>query len=291
MLESNASCMYLENMKTFETDPNTVRRPVFPTALHKDAANVVQEYFSIMPNVDTVLAVNSCARGQAVDDSDLDFAILAKLGTTAVQMESIQANWESFSLENPKIRNYKAYSRYAHLHLDVISGEYKPTVLEVGVASDYFELEIGNQVCYSAPMGEIGEHFRTLQEKWLPFYDEKLRDERFSMMKSGCQYDLDHIPRYMARQLYFHAFDILCKAFQEYLQVLFIGRGVYPIAYNKWIRYQIESLLGDYELYDRLPPVLSVSDIESGEVNKKAEMLQELLDQVQIRTQAVNPLG
>ena len=270
-------------MKKSVTPERTFRRPVFPTALHKDAANVVQEYFSKIPEVDTVLVVNSCARGQAVDDSDLDFAILAKSDTTARQIKSIQTGWEGFSLENSKIGNYKAFSKFAHLHLDVISGNYTPTVLEVGVASDHFEIEIGNQVCYPAPMGDVGEHFQILQEKWLPFYDERLRAERFSMMKDGCQYDIDHIPRFMARQLYFQAFDILCKAFQEYLQVLFIGRGVYPIAYNKWIRYQIESLLGDHDLYRRLSPIVSVSNIESSEVNKKAEMLQELLDQVTLR--------
>jgi len=273
-------------MKKFESFGRVVRQPVFPTELHSAAANVVHEYFSRIPLVDTVLVVNSCARGQAVADSDLDFAILAKLGTTASQIESLQGNWDRFSLQDQIVKEYKGSSKFAHLHLDVISGEYTPTVLEVGVASDYFEIEIGNQVCYSAPMGEVGEHFQILQERWLPFYDEELRLRRFSMMKDGCQYDLDHIPRFVARKLSFQAFDILCKAFQEYLQVLFIGAGVYPIAYNKWIRYQIESLLGEAELYSRLPPIISVSDIESNEINKKSELLQELLDQVILKKKA-----
>lgn len=227
-----------------------------------------------------MLVVNSCARGQAVADSDLDFAVLVTSDTTITQIASIQEEWECFSVEHRKIRSYKASSKFAHLHLDVISGKYTPTVLEVGVASDYFEIELGNQICYSAPMGEVGAHFQFLEGKWLPFYDEELRHERFLMMKDGCQYDIDHIPRFIARQLYFQAFDILCKAFQEYLQVLFIGHRVYPIAYNKWIKYQIEFLLGDAELYRRLPPILSVSNIESSELNKKTELLQELLDEV-----------
>ena len=267
-------------MKLPQSSNHIGRTPIFPTSLHEDAASVVHEYFSKLPDIDTVLVVNSCARGQAVADSDLDFAILATPQTSASRIASVQKKWNKFSSENKVIAKYAASSKFAHLHLDVISGEYTPTVLEVGVASDYFEVEIGNQICYSAPMGNIGEHFRILREKWLPYYDEKLREQRFPMLKKACQYDLDHIPIFMGRQLYFQAFDILCKAFQEYLQVLFVGRRVYPIAYNKWIRYQIESILGDDDLYRRLPPILSVSNIESSEINKKVKMLQELLDQV-----------
>ena len=49
-------------------------KPVFPTKLHQDAAEEVREYFKNVPETDTVLVVNSCARGQAVAESDLDFA-------------------------------------------------------------------------------------------------------------------------------------------------------------------------------------------------------------------------
>jgi len=269
-------------MTTKSPSPAPARGPVFPTALHQEAANLVSDYFSKIPEVDTVLVVNSCARGQAVADSDLDFAILTQPRTAARRVALVQSEWDEFSSNNVTIRKYKASSKFAHLHLDVIQGRYTPTVLEVGVASDYFELEIGNQICYSAPMGDPGDHFQKLQNRWLPYYDEKLRAQRFSMMKEGCQYDLDHIPRFVARQLYFQAFDILCKAFQEYLQVLFIGRKVYPIAYNKWIKYQVEVLLGDQTLYPRLPPILSVSNMESNEIQRKAEMLQGLLDEVRM---------
>lgn len=56
-------------------------RPSFPTKLHQDVAELVRDYFFTIPNVDTVLVVNSCARGKAVPESDLDFAILIKPNT------------------------------------------------------------------------------------------------------------------------------------------------------------------------------------------------------------------
>jgi hypothetical protein len=41
---------------------------------------------------------------------------------------------------------------------------------------------------------------------------------------------------------------------------------------------QVETWLNLPDLYSRLPPILSVSNIESGEVGVKAGMLKELLD-------------
>ena len=51
--------------------------PTFPTTLHNDTAEIVRDYFLPIANVDTVLVVNSCARGLAVPESDLDFSAVA----------------------------------------------------------------------------------------------------------------------------------------------------------------------------------------------------------------------
>ena len=131
---------------------------VFPTPLHADSAAVIYNYFLAMPDVDTVLVVNSCARGQAVAESDLDFAILVKPQTSLAHREELLSDCFNFFDSHPVIIKYKQASRFAHLHLDIIDGNYAPTVLEIGGASDYFEIEIGNQICYAAPMGSPGEY-------------------------------------------------------------------------------------------------------------------------------------
>jgi predicted nucleotidyltransferase len=251
--------------------------PKFPTSLHQHTAEVIRDYFLAISKVDTVLVVNSCARGQAVPESDLDFAILVKPGISTNEIRTIQADWQTYSATQSILMDYKRSGPFAHLHLDIIDGKYIPGVIEVGEPIDYFEVEIGNQLCYSAPMGDTGSYFKMQQEKWLPYYSEDLRSERLAMVKQACNYDLDHIPFFMKRGLYFQAFDILNKAFQKYLQVLFISQRVYPIAYNKWIKEQVEKWLDMGELYPKLPPILSVSNIESDEVNMKANILRELL--------------
>jgi len=250
----------------------------FPTKLHQDSAELIKDYFLAISNVDTVLVVNSCARGKAAPESDLDFAILVKPGTAAAEIKSIEHSWRIYSEKQPTFLKYKQSSQFAHLHLDIIDGNYKPTNIEKGEPIDYFEIEIGNQICYSAPMDNTGPYFQELQNKWLPYYNEELRLQRLQTTKDACSYDLDHIPFFIKRELYFQAFDILCKAFQEYLQVLFIANKTYPIAYNKWIKEQVVKWLNKPDLYPKLSPILSISNIESNEINEKAKVLRKLLN-------------
>lgn len=250
----------------------------FPTRLHQDTADLIRDYFLAIPGVDTVLVVNSCARGQAVPESDLDFAILIKPGVTLTEKMNLETLWQSYSETEPAFLKYKESNQFANLHLDLIDGNYTPATPEKGGPVDYFEIEIGNQICYSAPLGDAGTYFKELQDKWLPYYNEELRLQRATVSRSACEYDLDHIPLFVKRELYFQAFDILCKAFQEYLQTLFIVNKTYPIAYNKWIKEQIVKWLKMPDLYPKLPSILSMSNIESNEIIEKANMLRQLLN-------------
>jgi predicted nucleotidyltransferase len=253
--------------------------PNFPTKLHQDAAELVRDYFLAIPGVDTVLVVNSCARGQAVPESDLDFAILANPGTTPTEIIDLERSWQGYLETQPTFLKYKQLNQFAHLHLDVITGNYKPAeILGNGEPIDYFEIEIGNQICYSAPMNNAGPYFKELRTKWLPYYREELRLQRLAMSRNACEYDLGHIPFFVKRELYFQAFDILYKAFQEYLQTLFIANKVYPIAYNKWIKEQVVKWLNMPGLYPKLPAILSISNIESNEIIEKAKMLRQLVN-------------
>src|SRR4029450_6238063 len=90
--------------------------------------------------------------------------------------------------------------------------------------------------------------------------------------------DLEAIPFYLNRGLYFQAFDRLYKAFQEFLQALFLARRTYPLAYNKWIREQVTEWLSLPRLYAELPPLLSVRTIGSPERGQKADALRTLLE-------------
>jgi predicted nucleotidyltransferase len=250
----------------------------FPTHLHEQAAETACHFFQPQAAVDTVLVVNSCARGQAVPESDLDMAVLVRPGTPEEEVGRLEALWRQELASHPTLRRFQASGQKAHVHLDLIRGQYIPEVWDDGGGPDEFELLIGNQIAYGAPMGGAGPYYRQLQAQWLPYYGADLRRERLEMVRSACSYDLDHVPFFVNRELYFQAFDRLHKSLQEFLQALFIAYRVYPLAYNKWIRLQVEELLGLTDLYRALPPVISVGNIESSDMVERASDLKGLLE-------------
>jgi hypothetical protein len=140
-------------------------------------------------------------------------------------------------------------------------------------------VDIGNRLFYSLPLAGAGEHFERLRNKWLPYYGSELQQQRLKSAREACLYDIEHIPVFVNRGLYFQAFDRLYVALQKFLQALFIKHTTYPIAYNKWIKDQLEGILNMPELYSELPKVISVTNLEGIEIAEKAKLLHGLLDQ------------
>jgi predicted nucleotidyltransferase len=252
----------------------------FPTPQHQAAAEAIGAFFAAQASVDTVLVVNSCARGVATPDSDLDFAILMQPAVSAVEQAALAARWQTFAAGDAAIADYQRSGANARLHLDLITGQYGPRYIEPGGEGNYFELEVGNHVRYAAPLGAAGAHYQALRERWLPYYGDDLRRARLEMAATACRFDLALIPTYVRRGLHFYAFDRLYSAFQLYLQTLFIAHRIYPLAYNKWLKEQFIEYLRRPDLYPRLAPILSVSALESDELNDKARALAALLSEV-----------
>ncbi|MBN2258864.1 MAG: hypothetical protein JW704_13795 [Anaerolineaceae bacterium] len=142
---------------------------------------------------------------------------------------------------------------------------------------DGFELAIGNLLVYSVSLWERGNYLRQLKSLWLPYYREDLRQVRLEMVRRYCLNNLHHIPGFVARGLYFQSFHRFWHAFGEFLQALFISRRIYPIAYDKWIREQVEEILELPHLYAALPELFEIGQFESDEIAAKAQILESLL--------------
>ncbi|MEO5996395.1 MAG: nucleotidyltransferase domain-containing protein [Chitinophagaceae bacterium] len=252
---------------------------IFPTELHKQATEVIKRFFLEQKNIDTILLVNSIARGKASPDSDIDIAVLVSQTISSTEMVKLDITWNDFLNSNPTLNLYRNSNKFAQIHLDIIDGIFEPAIWEDGGSIDFFEVEIGNRLLYSASLTNIGEHFLKLKSQWLPYYGTTLQTQRLNLAKAACLYDLDHIPLFVKRGLYFQAFDRLYVAFQKFLQTLFIKHKTYPIAYNKWIKDQIVEILNLPDLYKELPNIISVNKIESAELIDKAKTLNKLLDQ------------
>lgn len=134
---------------------------IYPTPEHQAAAETMVEFWATHYDIDAVLLVNSCARGQATRDSCLDIVALARPELLRSQLSALEADWARF---------------------------------------------------------------------------------------------------------------------EETKQALFIARRTYPIAYNKWIREQVEEILGLPELYTQLTLLFEIKQFASSETADKAEEVEQLLE-------------
>jgi predicted nucleotidyltransferase len=251
---------------------------VYPTPEHEAAAEAIVEYVATNYRVDAVLLVNSCARGKATRDSCLDVSVLARPELQQSQLDVLEANWGRFEETNPAIAAMKRVGRYSVVHPNFTDGTFIPSERDEAAGPDWFEVEVGNLLAYSVPLWQGSDYYEQLKRQWLPYYDEGLRRERLAMVRGYCLNNLHHIPLYIERGLHFQSFDRLYNAYQEFLQALFIARRTYPIAYNKWIREQIEEILGLPELYAQLSHLFEIKRFESAELADKALEVEQLLE-------------
>jgi hypothetical protein len=260
----------------------------FPTAEHEKAAQSLTEFFSAKKGVEAVLLVNSCARGQASRHSCLDIAVLLKPELLPMKARALYGEWKKFQTEDDACIALRASGRDTAVHLDFVDGTFVPDRREDVGEPDSFEIEIGNLIAYSAPLWLGSNYYSRLRQKWLPYYSDSLRKERLEKTLNYCLGDLDHVPLYVDRGLYFQALERLHLAFKEFLQVLFISRRVYPVAYNKWIREQISDMLGMPELYSHLTGLFEIRSLESNELIEKAQKLKNMLSILNINSDS-NP--
>ncbi len=252
--------------------------PHFPTPAHRAAAAAAVEHFASHAAVRAVLLVNSCARGTAVPESDVDLAVLVDGPADGAVRLALERDWAACYAGAAVFRALEAQGPFARVHLDLFDGRWTPERWDDGGGPDGFELEIGNRVAHATALWERDGAVVGLRAAWLPYYGESLRTERLAMVVASCRHNVDRLRFYAARGLYFQAFDRLYHAFQELLQAVFIAHRVYPIAYTKWIREQVVEWLGAPDLYAELPPLLEVARLESAEVVEKGGRVLRLLD-------------
>jgi predicted nucleotidyltransferase len=250
----------------------------YPTPEHAAAADVITDFFVSKYKVDAVLLVNSCARGKATRDSCLDLVVLTKPDTSRSQLEDLEAGWEKLEKSSGVIQALYQAGKYSVVHPGFIHGVFVPSEQDEAAGPDDFEVQIGNFLAYSVPLWQGSEYLDELKTKWLPYYNEDLRLQRLERVRWFCLNNLRHIPLYVERGLYFQSFDRLYNAYQEFLQALFLARRTYPIAYNKWIREQVEEILGLPALYAQLTHLFEINHFEGREIADKAKEVEELLE-------------
>jgi len=250
----------------------------YPTPQHQAAADAIVDFFVSKYKIDAVLLVNSCARGKATRDSCLDIVILTEPDQGRSQLSDLETGWEELEKSNQAIKALYQVGKYSVVHPDFIHGVFTPHEQDEAAGPDDLEVQIGNFLAYSVTLWEGSDYLTQVKAQWLPYYNEDLRQKRLDRVRWFCLNNLHHIPLYIERGLYFQSFDRLYNAYREFLQALFIARRTYPIAYNKWIREQVQDILSLPELYEQLSHLFEIRRFESDEIAGKAKEVEELLN-------------
>jgi hypothetical protein len=250
----------------------------YPTVEHERASEATVSFFSGWPEVEAVLLTGSCAHGGASRDSCLDMTVMVPRGVLSARGDVLEVRWNGFYRSNEVFRRLRGVGAFSHVDLVFTDGCFEPRLRDFTSGPDEFELEIGNILVYTVPLSTRGGRLESLNEKWLPYYDDDLRRERLSMVSMYFHNNLDHIPLFVDRGLHFQAFNRLYDALREFVQALFISRRTYPIAYDKWIRKQFHEILREPDLYRSLVKLLEIKDFEGRDLADRAENLRSLFE-------------
>lgn len=254
--------------------------PAYPTLQHERSAQAIVDFFKNRPEPSAVLLTCSCARGKATPDSCLDIAVLISPKLPAAAQGQLERDWQHYYQNEPVFTLLLQTGAFSQVDLEFHSGVFDPHLHPHGWTSgaDAFELEVGNLLAYSVPLWVKDTRYQDLKDQWLPYYPDELRLERLEMVKKYCRNNLAHIPLYVDRGLFFQAFKRLYHALEEFLQLLFIARRTYPIAYDKWVREQVVDILGLPALYAQFVGLLEVRQLESAELTEKSALIEALIE-------------
>jgi predicted nucleotidyltransferase len=240
------------------------------TPTHSKAYELVRDFCLTDERVLALALTGSAARNEGSFDSDLDFNIFFAEGAPA---DRIMAQLEVELQRELDVERGSEVGIFFGVDLHAAPTQFTPQQRGWTDGPDAFELEIGNTFVYTRLVFERKDFFTPAQARYLPYYDEALRQERLRQTLRFCHNNIDHIEPYVKRGLYFQAFRRLYDASREFLQALFIARRVYPIAYDKWVKKQLVEILALPDLYECFVALYEVHDLESDELVVKGELL------------------
>jgi len=251
--------------------------PGYPTQHHAAAATSAVAYWAKVSDVEAVLLTCSCARNQAVPASCVDLAVLVPPGEDERFWHQEMRRFAAFAERDEAIQDLDAIVPWSAVDMDISTGEFAIPHHGYTTGADDHEVHIGNLLAWSVPLHTQGPRFEELCDQWLPYYEESVAIERQAMVLGYARNNLDHVRPYARRGLLFQARKRLQDAAEEYLQALFIKHRLYPIAYDKWVAYQLTDVLGAERILLSLQQALGVELTVDG-LSRAASLLGELLD-------------
>lgn len=243
---------------------------VLATPTHQRAYDLVHKLLHADERVLALTLTGSAARNEGSFDSDLDFDIFFGEGAPAAE---IMARVEGMLSREVYAQQGQEVGQFFGIDLHAAPTGIIPQERGWTDGPDNFELEIGNTFVYSRLVFERENYFAEAKARYMPYYEESLRQERLRQTLKFCINNIEHIEPYVNRGLHFQAFRRLYDATREFLQALFIAKRVYPIAYDKWVKKQLVEILNMPDLYQQFVALYQIRDLESNELIEKGKQL------------------
>lgn len=255
----------------------------FPHQSYKTILTSFVDYFKGYPGVYAIALTGSLARGKAVRGSCIDLFVFLSTKHLKSLASTISSRIEAYSRLGGQIAYYEG---------DVEGGiELGDVRVDVGftdgnfnykhensfdITRDEFETTVGNLLVYSIVLYQKGKQFQLLKQKYLPFYDDALREIRLKRTAQEFDYKMWKTRWLAERKEYFAALDALLEAQRIFIQHLFIKERKYPIDYVKWLREQCLQILAMPELYQELIRIADRIELTKNGIFEKSHLLEKL---------------
>lgn len=243
----------------------------------------VVEHFRGYPGVYAVALTGSLVRGKAVKGSCMDLFVFLRTKYLRLLASTIDSRIEAYSRLNGRICYYEGRVEggieFGDVRVDVgfTDGSFNCNhEYSFDITRDDLETTIGNLLVYSVPLYQKGKQFQRLNQGWLPFYDDGLREIRLKGTAEEFGYKIWKTKWLAGRGEYFAALNALLEARRIFLQHLFIKERKYPIDYVKWLREQCSQILAMPELYQELAQTVSGIKLTKKGIFGKSDLLEEL---------------
>jgi len=255
----------------------------FPHRDYKTTLTKIVNYFKKYPGVYAIVLTGSLARGKAVKGSCVDLFIFLPTKHLRSLASAINSRIEAYSRLGGQIAYYEGEVEggieFGDVRVDVgfTDGNFNNShEHSFDITRDDFETTVGNLLVYSVPLYQKGRQFQRLKQKYLPFYDNALREIRLKGTAEEFDYKIWKTRWLAERGEHFAALDALLEAQRIFLQHLFIRERKYPIDYVKWLREQCSQILAMPELYQEITKIVDGIKLTKNGIFEKSNLLEGL---------------
>ena len=255
----------------------------FPSEDYRTTLAKMVGYFRDYPGVYAVVLTGSLTRGKAVEGSCIDLSVFLDKKHFRLLASTVNSRIEAYSRLSGQICYYEGEIEggieFGDVRVDVgfTDGSFNcDHEYSFDIVRDDLETTIGNLLVYSVPLYQKGKKFQRLKQKYLPFYDDNLREIRLKGTAEEFDYKIWKTKWLAGRGEFFAALDALLEAQRIFLQHLFIRERKYPIDYVKWLREQCDRILAMPQLYQELTDIISNIELTKKGIFERSELLEKL---------------